>query len=162
VVWRARDATPVDSHQRHPRLHESPCQEATLTELRPAVAIANSRTLLFQSEGALRGRRVDQVERLPRPADVVGLRAMPINLIQMSIHLLEQRSPLVEAHGRYVRRQGEAGELKLRRVRVAIEEPRIAGAAEEPAVLAGPGQIAVVGRLLGQGDRGREGVVTPN
>src|SRR5262249_41381067 len=128
-------------------------------KLGPAVAVANPWAFLFQSEGAFRRGRVDQVKRLARSAKVIGLRAVAIELIQMTIYLLEQRSPLVETHGRHIGRQGQAGELKLRRVWVAIEEPWIAGAAEEATVLTGPGQVAVVGRLLGQRDRGRQRMV---
>ena len=46
--------------------------------------------------------------------------------------------------------------LKVRRRRVAVEQPRVGGAAEEAGVLARPGQVAVVGRLLRQRDRRRQ------
>ena len=74
--------------------------------------------------------------------------------IVVAVDLFEQRAALVEAQGWHIAGEAERGDAEGWVGWVAMDEPRVVAVAEETGILAGPGEIAIVPQMFGDGDRG--------
>src|SRR5262245_42225908 len=70
--------------------------------------------------------------------------------VRRNTERFEQVLPAIKACRGDIRRECKAGNLELRLLRFAVDEPRVRRTAKKARVLTGPGQVAVVGGLFRQ------------
>jgi len=162
VVRAVRQPRPVHAHQRYARFHQSASEKTGLAEPRATIAVANARRFGVEVEGFASRRCRNHLERAPdvrirrnsRPvARKAGLHGRSSG---RAVERVEQPLAAVETHRRHVRRQRQTGHVECGLFRFTGDQPRIGGPAQEPRVLTGPRQVAVVGTLFRQRDRGRQ------